>query len=163
MIVENKLTLCFQLTCSAFKKGISVPLGKAVHPNNGLRSFEIDEAVRLAINYDILFVNKIQHVVTILQAHTSACVNTEKEKKLVFLTRLSELSSQKQFFMNYYCFSLESYTNYGYKQLRDILVLPNKCKLRYITSFVDKDQVLWKTFAKSRYCSRRMQSFSRPL
>ena len=39
MIVDNMPTLCCPLTCSAFKKGISVPLGKAVHPKNGLRSY----------------------------------------------------------------------------------------------------------------------------
>ena len=59
---------------------ISVPLGKVVHPNNSLRSYsQFDEAVRLTINYDIPFDNKIQYVVTLLQAHTSACVDTEKE------------------------------------------------------------------------------------
>ena len=96
VIVGNKPTLCCPPTCSAFKKGISVPLAKAVHPNNGLRSYsQFDEAVRLAINYDIPFDNKIQHVVTLLQCHTSACVDTEKEKKLVFSTRQLELLSQK--------------------------------------------------------------------
>ena len=39
VIVENKPTLCCPLTCSAFKKGISVQLGKAVHSYNGLRSY----------------------------------------------------------------------------------------------------------------------------
>ena len=68
VIVENKPTLCCPLTCSAFEKGISVPLGKAVHPNNGLRSYsQFDEAVRLLINYDIPFDNKIQHVVTLFK------------------------------------------------------------------------------------------------
>ena len=89
--------------------GTSVPLGKAVHPNNGLRSYsQFDEAVRLAINYDIPFDYKIQHVGNLLQAHTSACVDTDKEKELVFLTRQLELLSQKQCSMNYYCFALES-------------------------------------------------------
>ncbi|KAF2352234.1 hypothetical protein FHG87_017011, partial [Trinorchestia longiramus] len=48
--------------------------------------------------YDIPFDKTIQNVVT-LQAHTSAYVDTEKEKKLVFLTRQLELLSQKQFSM----------------------------------------------------------------
>ncbi|KAF2346248.1 hypothetical protein FHG87_022996, partial [Trinorchestia longiramus] len=42
-------------------------------------------------------------------AHTSAYVDTEKEKKLAFLTRQLELLSQKQFSMNDYCFALQSY------------------------------------------------------
>ncbi|KAF2359659.1 hypothetical protein FHG87_009584 [Trinorchestia longiramus] len=89
----------------------------------------------------------IQNVVT-LQAHTSAYVDTEKEKKLVFLTRLLELLSQKQFSMNDYCFALQLYPKCNYEQLRDFLVLPCKRKLQCITSFIDKDQVLRETFDK---------------
>ena len=81
VIVENKPTLCCPQSCSAFKKGISVPLGKAVHPDNGSRSYsQFDEALRLANNYDIPFDNKIRHVVTLLQAHTSACVTVWKPR-----------------------------------------------------------------------------------
>ncbi|KAF2348444.1 hypothetical protein FHG87_020800 [Trinorchestia longiramus] len=97
--------------------------------------------------YDIPFDKTIQNVV-ILQAHTSAYVDTEKEKKLVFLTRQLELLSQKQFSMNDYCFALQSYPKCNYEQLRDFLVLPCKCKLQYITSSIDKDQVLRATFDK---------------
>ncbi|KAF2357557.1 hypothetical protein FHG87_011687 [Trinorchestia longiramus] len=82
VIVENKPTLCSPLTLSAFKNGISVPLFKTLPPNNGLRSYtQFDETVRLAMHYDIPFDKTIQNVVTLLQAHTSACVDTEKEKK----------------------------------------------------------------------------------
>ncbi|KAF2349228.1 Zinc finger CCHC-type [Trinorchestia longiramus] len=80
--------------------------------------------------------------------HTSAYVDTEKEKKLVFLTRQLELLSQKQFSMNDYCFALQSYTKGYYEQLRDFLVLPCKRKLQYITSSIDKNQVLRETFDK---------------
>ncbi|KAF2344240.1 hypothetical protein FHG87_025005 [Trinorchestia longiramus] len=104
VIVENKPTLCSPLTLSAFKNGISVPLFKTLHPNNDLRSYtQSDETVRLAMNYDFPFDKTIQNVVTLLQAHTSACVDTEKVKKLVFLTRQLELLLQKQFSMNDYC------------------------------------------------------------
>ncbi|KAF2368310.1 hypothetical protein FHG87_000928 [Trinorchestia longiramus] len=86
VIFENKPTLCSPLTLSAFKNGISVPQFKTLNSNNGLRSYtQSDETVRLAVNYDIPFDKMIQNVVT-LQAHTSAYVDTEKEKKLVFLT-----------------------------------------------------------------------------
>ncbi|KAF2366383.1 hypothetical protein FHG87_002867 [Trinorchestia longiramus] len=149
VIVENKPTLCSPLTLSAFKNGISVPLFKKLHPNNGLRSCtHLDETVRLAMIYDIPFDKTIQNVVTLLQAHTPVCVDTEKEKKLVFLTRQLELLSQKQLSINDYCFSLQSYPKCNYEQLRDFLVLPCKCKLQYITSSIDKDQVLTETFDK---------------
>ncbi|KAF2362036.1 hypothetical protein FHG87_007209 [Trinorchestia longiramus] len=84
------------------------------------------------MNYDIPFDKTIQNVVT-LQAHTSAYVDTEKEKKLVFLTRQLELLSQKQFSMNDYCFALQSYPKCNYEELRDFFVLPCKRKLQYIT------------------------------
>ncbi|KAF2349767.1 hypothetical protein FHG87_019477 [Trinorchestia longiramus] len=101
VIVKNKPTLCSPLMLSAFKNGISVPLFKTLHPNNGLRSYtQLDETVRLAMHYDIPFDKTTQNVVTLLQAHTSAYVGTEKEKKLVFLTRQLELFLQKQFFHN---------------------------------------------------------------
>ncbi|KAF2356963.1 hypothetical protein FHG87_012277 [Trinorchestia longiramus] len=93
------------------------------------------------MHYDIPFDKTIQNVVTLLQAHTSACVDTEKVKKLVFLTRQLELLLQKQFSMNDYCFALQSYPKCNYEQLRDFLVLPCKRKLQYITSSIDKDQL----------------------
>ncbi|KAF2348149.1 hypothetical protein FHG87_021095 [Trinorchestia longiramus] len=100
------------------------------------------------MHYDIPFDKMIQNVVILLQAHTSACVDTEKEEKSVFLTRQLELLLQKQFSLNDYCFSLQSYPKCNYEQLRDFLVQPCKCKLQYITSSIDKDQVLRETFDK---------------
>ncbi|KAF2355129.1 hypothetical protein FHG87_014115 [Trinorchestia longiramus] len=97
--------------------------------------------------YDIPFDKTIQNVVT-FQAHTSAYVDTEKEKKLVFLTRQFKLLSQKQFSMNDHCFALQSYPKCNYEQLRDFLMLPCKRKLQYITSSIHKDQVLRQTFDK---------------
>ncbi|KAF2345718.1 Reverse transcriptase domain [Trinorchestia longiramus] len=96
--------------------------------------------------YDIPFDKTIQNVVT-LQAHTSAYVDTERQKKLVFLKRQLELLLQKQFSMND-CFALQSYPKCNYEQLREFLVLPCKRKLQYITSAIDKDQVLRETFDK---------------
>ncbi|KAF2351603.1 hypothetical protein FHG87_017641 [Trinorchestia longiramus] len=97
------------------------------------------------MNYDIPFDKTIQNVVT-LQAHTSDYDDTEKEKKLVFLTRQLELILQKQFSMNNYCFAFQSYPKCNYEQLRDFLVLPCKLELQYITSSIDKDQLLRETF-----------------
>ncbi|KAF2360697.1 Homeobox domain [Trinorchestia longiramus] len=50
--------------------------------------------------------------------------------------------------MNDYCFALQSYPKCNYEQLRDFLMLPCKRKLQYITSSIDKDQVLRETFDK---------------
>ncbi|KAF2352405.1 hypothetical protein FHG87_016838 [Trinorchestia longiramus] len=100
------------------------------------------------MNYDIPVEKTIQNVVTLLQAHTSACVDTEKEKELVFLTRQLEILSKKQFSMNDYYFTLQSYPKCDYEQLRHFLVLTCKRKLQYITSSIDKDQVLRKIFDK---------------
>ncbi|KAF2343198.1 hypothetical protein FHG87_026046 [Trinorchestia longiramus] len=74
--------------------------------------------------------------------------DTEKEKKLVFLTRQLELLSQKQFSMYDYCSALQSYPKCNYEQLKDFLVFPYKCKLQYIISSIDKNQVLRETFDK---------------
>ncbi|KAF2351293.1 WW domain [Trinorchestia longiramus] len=52
--------------------------------------------------------------------------------------------------MNDYCFALQSYPKCNYEQLRDVLVLPCKRKLQYITSSIDKDQVLRETFDKEQ-------------
>ena len=149
VIVENKPTLCSPLTLSAFKNGVSVPLPRTLDPNNGLGSYgQFYEAVRLAVTYDIPLNQVLQNVATVLKSYTSACVDTKKEKKLVFLTRQLELLSQKQFSLSDYCFALEFYPQCSYEQLRDLMVLPSKRKLQYITSSVDKDQVLRETFNK---------------
>ncbi|KAF2360491.1 hypothetical protein FHG87_008753 [Trinorchestia longiramus] len=121
VIFENKPTLCSPITLNAFKNDISVPLFKTLHPNNGLRAYtQFDETVRLAMHYDIPFDKTTQNVVTLLQAYTSACVHTEKEKKLVFLTNQLELLLQKQFSMNDYCFALQSYPKCNYEQNKSL-------------------------------------------
>ncbi|KAF2347133.1 hypothetical protein FHG87_022112 [Trinorchestia longiramus] len=79
-----------------------------------------------------------------LQQATCPCL------KLVFLLSLLELLSQKQFSMNDYCFAPQSYPKCNYEQLRNFLVLPCKCKLQYITSSIDKDQVPRETFDKDQ-------------
>ncbi|KAF2360276.1 Endonuclease/exonuclease/phosphatase [Trinorchestia longiramus] len=47
-----------------------------------------------------------------------------------------------------YSFALQSYPKCNYEQLRDFVVLPCKRKLQYITSSIDKDQMLRETFDK---------------
>jgi hypothetical protein len=149
ILVENKPTLCSPLTLSAFKNGISVPLGKILSPNNGLSSYsQFHEAVRVAVNYDIPLDHVLKKVVTVLQAHTSDCIDNKKEKKLEFLTHQLQLLAQKEFTLNDYCFGIESFPQCSYEQLRDYLVLPSKRKLQSIVASVNKDEVLRKTFEK---------------
>ena len=149
LVVNNKATLCCPLTLNAFKNGNPVPLGKILHPNNGLKSYsQFHEAVRSALSYDIPFETKIRNVVTFLQAHTSECIDMKKEKKLSFLTRQLQLLTEKQFSMNDYCVALESYPKCSYEQLREFLVLPSKRKLQYITASIDRDHVLRETFSR---------------
>ena len=71
MIVKNKPTLCSDLTFNALKNGITVPLGKMLEPNNGLKfcsQFEdtvnMYSAVSYCIPFDIII---IQNVVSQVQ------------------------------------------------------------------------------------------------
>lgn len=149
VIVENKPTLCSPLTLSAFKDGISVPLG-ILNPNNGLSSYsQFKEAVRLAVNYTVPLEHVLKNVVLCLQARASdSGTDSKREKKLTFLTRQLELLTHKQFTMSDYCFAIEAYPKCSYEQLREFLVLPSKRKLQCIVASVDKKDVLRKTFTK---------------
>ncbi|KAF2365592.1 hypothetical protein FHG87_003645 [Trinorchestia longiramus] len=79
---------------------------------------------------------------------TRQTMSTPRRRRSWYFRRLLRLLSQKQFSMNDYCFALQSYPKCNYEQLRDFLVLPCKRKLQYITSSIDKDQVLRETFDK---------------
>ena len=90
-IVHNKSTLCSPLTFSAFKNGVSVPLGRILSPNNGLSSY---------FNFWMLY---IQQEITdfcrccckksgiISPTHRRAIRNWQKLKKLKFLSRQLQL------------------------------------------------------------------------
>ena len=67
-IVHNKSTLCSPLTFSAFKNGVSVPLGRILSPNNGLSSYsQFLEAVHSARNYCIPVDVAVRKVASSLQ------------------------------------------------------------------------------------------------
>ncbi|KAF2355515.1 hypothetical protein FHG87_013729 [Trinorchestia longiramus] len=123
---------------------LNVPALCLPSPKPALRPAKVKDQ---QLRDDIPFDKTIQNVITI-QTHASASVDTERETKLVFSIRQLELSSKKQFSMNDYCFALQSYSKCNYEQLRDFLVLPCKRKLQYITSSIDKDQVMRETFDK---------------
>ncbi|KAF2346604.1 hypothetical protein FHG87_022640 [Trinorchestia longiramus] len=82
-----------------------------------------------------------------LSSHVSLCRHREGEEVGIFGTSVRTFT-QKQFSMNDYCFALQSYPKCNYEQFRDFLVLSCKRKLQYITSSIDKDQVLRETFDK---------------
>lgn len=146
IVVENKPTLCSPLTLSAYKDGTSVPLGKILHPNNGLRSYtQFQEAVRVAVRHEIPLETALRKVVGVLRGYTSDSdsdtSDSKKEKKVAFLTRQLELLCHKQYSMADYCFAIESFPRCSYEQLRDYLVLPSTRKLQSIVSAVNKEEV----------------------
>ena len=150
VVVENKPTLCSPLTLSAFKDGVSVPLGKILSPNNGLRSYsQFHEAVRIAINYRAPLDQTLKNVVLSLQTQVSESgTDSKTEKKLAFLTRQLELLGRKQYSVADYCFAIEAYPHCRYEQLREFLVLPSKRKVQCVVASVDKEDMLRKTFTK---------------
>ncbi|KAF2353212.1 hypothetical protein FHG87_016034 [Trinorchestia longiramus] len=128
VIVENKPTLCSPIPLSAFKNSISVPLFKILHPNNGLRSYtQFNETVRLL---------------------THQPVSTPRKKKVGIFDTLVGTFNTEAVSTNDYCFAFQSYPKCNYEQLRDFLVLSCKRKLQYITSSINKDQMLRETFDK---------------
>ena len=68
IVVDSNPNLCCPLTWNALKKGIKIPLSKILNPNNGLRSYsQFNEAVHLAIKYDIPSAEVIDNAVNLLQ------------------------------------------------------------------------------------------------
>lgn len=156
VIVENKQTLCSPLTLRAFKDGFSIPLGKFLHPNNGLASMsQFEEAVNAALKFVPPLDQVLNKVVSVLQDCTSQECDVKKEKKLTFAIRQLELLAQKQFSMRDFCFAMEMFPQCSYEQLREFLVLPSKRKLQSIVSSVDREAVLRKTFEKTQVPQQR--------
>ena len=110
IIIVHKSTLCSPLTFSAFKNGVSVPLERILSPNNGLSSYsQFLEAVHSAKNYCIL----VDVAVTVRKVASSlqhifeqSEIDENKMKKLKFLSRQLELTSDKSFFVADYCFAM---------------------------------------------------------
>ena len=93
-IVHNKSTLCSPLTFSAFKNGVSVPLGRILSPNNGLSSYsQFLDAVHSARNYCIFVDVAIRKVASSLQHIVEQSeIDKNKMKKLKFLSRQLQLT-----------------------------------------------------------------------
>ena len=143
IIVHNKSTLCSPLTFSAFKNGVSVPLGRILSPNNGLSSYsQFLEAVHLAKNYCIPVDVAVRKVASSLQQIVEQSeIDENKMKKLKFLSRQLQLTSDKSFSVADYCFAMESYPQCSYRQLREVITLPSKRKMQSVISSTDIDQV----------------------
>ena len=150
VVVHNKSTLCSPLTLSAFKNGISVPVGKLLSPNNGLsfysQFFEVVHSVMSHIHPVDEVVNKVTNSLELVKNNEQSPV---KAKRLHFLTRQLRLFCNKTFTLQDYCFAIESFPHCNYDQLRDVLVKPSKRKLQAVISATDVDTVLGKTFQKT--------------
>ena len=150
VVVHNKSTLCSPLTLSAFKNGISVPVGKLLGPNNGLsfysQFFEVVHSVMSHIHPVDEVVNKVTNSLELVKNDEQSPV---KAKRLHFLTRQLRLFCNKTFTLQDYCFAIESFPHCNYDHLCDVLVLPSKRKLQAVISATDVDTVLGKTFQKT--------------
>ena len=124
-IVHNKSTLCSPLTFSTFKNGVSVPLGRILSPNNGLSSYsQFLEAVHSARNYCIPVDVAVRKVASSLQHIVEQSeIDKNKMKKLKFLSRQLQLTSDKSFSVADYCFAMESYPQCSYSQLWKVITL----------------------------------------
>ena len=123
--IVHKSTLCSPLTFSAFKNGVSVPLGRILTPNNGLSSYsQFLEAVHSARNYCITVDDAVRKVASSLQHIVEQSeIDKNKMKKLKFLSRQFQLTSDKSFSVTYHCFAMESYPQCSYSQLREVITL----------------------------------------
>ena len=151
VVVEDKATLTSPLSLKAFKSGIRVPLGNYLHPNNGFKSHQMFfDAVRRAVNFEPHCDSLVEKIVSILGAHekldSDCCTDSDKRKKLYFLTHQLQLFVKKEYSLQDYCFALESFPHCKYEQLREYLILPSKRKLQSVMSSVDIASVLEKTF-----------------
>jgi len=147
VIVDKKPTLCSPLVLSAFKSGISVPLGKILDPKNGLSSYsQFYAAVHSALNYDIPSDDVLRKVVNLLQSQEVQ--DSRKAKKFDFLTNQLRLLADKHYSIKDYCFAVESFPQSNYELLREYLVLPSKRKLKSMISSVNVNELLTKTFKK---------------
>ena len=144
IIIVHKSSLCSPLTFSAFKNEVSVPLRRILSPNNGLSSYsQFLEAVGLhsARNYCIPVDVAVRKVASSLQHIVEQSeIDENKMKKLKFLSRQLQLTSDKSFSVADYCFAMESYPQCSYSQLQEVITL--YCLSRgeftyYLTSLLD--------------------------
>ena len=124
-IVHNESTLCSPLTFSAFKNGVSVPLARILSPNNGLSSYsQFLEAVHSERNYCIFVDVAVRKVASSLQHIVEQSeIDKNKMKKLKFISRKLQLTSDKSFSVADHCFAMESYPQCNYSHLREVITL----------------------------------------
>ena len=144
VIVENTPTLCSPLVLTAF---VRVPLSKILEPNNGLAYIsQFFEALHIAKCYVPSAKARIFAMVEELEEMEFE--DSKQTQKLQFITHQLNLSRQKRYSTQDFCFAVESFPHCSYDSLRDYLVLPNKRKVQAIISSVNLKEVLYKTFQK---------------
>ena len=123
--IVHKSTLCSPLTFSAFKNGVSLSLGRILSPNNGLSSYsQFLEAPHSARNYCIPVDDAVRKVASSLQHFVEQSeMDKNKMKKLKFLSRQLQLTSDKSFSVADYRFAIESYPQCSYSQLREVITI----------------------------------------
>ena len=153
IVIEKQSALTSPLTLKAYKRGFRVPLGGYLHPNNGFNSLQmfldaVNQALKFEPDCTSLVEDFVGHMFKHQQVESECCANSEKQKKMNFLTHQLHLVCKKHFTLQDYCFALETYPSCKYEHMREYLVLPSKRKLQSVMSSVDIDSVLKKTFEK---------------
>lgn len=117
-------------------------------PNNGLKHYSaFFEAVRYAISWEPDLENRLTLINEQFCECVEVCNDPQTSTCLQFLNRQTELLIRKSFITPDYCFAIENYPKCDYNSLRQFLILPSKRKIQAITSAVDIDIILHKTFS----------------
>ena len=146
--VFAKSTLTAPLTVSFDKNNLKVPVSHILLPNNGLRNYSaFFEAVRYALSWEPDLEKRLNLIKEHFSESIDICTDSRLLPRLQFLSRQTELLITKSFTTSDYCFAIEHYPKCDYASLRQVLVLPSKRKMQAITSTVDIDAILRKTFS----------------
>lgn len=149
--VTDSSTLTAPLTVSITKDGFYVPLSKFLHRNNGLRHFsQFFESINFASHWKPSLEQQLSRIYDSLAESIELCdSDSPKHARLQFLKRQVQLLIKKKFISSDYVFGVESYPKCDYELLRQHLVLPSKRKLQMLTSSIEIEPVLQKTFKET--------------
>ena len=159
--VLDKPTMLCPVTFEAYKKGVKVTVPQPIlSPNNGFcRYSQFFEAVNYVVQWTLPEDSTLVKVANELEEsqNNSIPVDTERSKKIKFLTRQLQLLVSHRFTVADYCFSVEHYPSCRYEQMREYLVLPHQRRIREIISNTDMQRVLKDLFVKltnpqQRFC-----------
>ena len=149
--VANKPSLCSPVTFCAHKRGIKVPIPRGIlNPNSGLNRYsQFLEAINFAIQYELPANSYFPKVAEDL-GHVTIAENDRE--KLQFICRQLQLlcTTKKAYSTSDYCFAEEHFLTYKYTQLRKVLVLPSKSKIRSVVSLADINKILRTTVQQKK-------------